>query len=254
MGGDSLSGPSRPQGAETRYKHCPSCARNTWSVSASEETGAWTCYGCGAKGALDVGISANKLLAALTPVQPGAREWSEVELPPWRKLTRTARKFLRGRGILSPEDFGIVELEEGGRVLIPYFGVQGRIIYWATRWFVDDGQAKYLGAPTAKPPYVLPDWRRHDKVVFVEGPLDAIVHYLATGVPSIALGGTSVSSAMRTTLRELAGGDRTLILDTDALSAVFKVSAELEAKIVRLPPGQDPGSYYLTQALEEQND
>lgn len=211
------------------------------------------CYGCGAKGALDTGISANKLLAMLTPTQPGAKEWPEIELPPWRKLTRTARKFLRDRGILTPESFGIVEVEEGGRVLIPYFGTQGRIIYWATRWFVDDGKPKYLGAPTDKPPYVLPDWRKHDKVVLVEGPIDAIIHYLATGVTSIALGGTSVSASVRGALAELAGDDRTLILDHDALGPALKLSNELYADVVRLPPGEDPGTHYLAQALEEQS-
>ena len=199
-----------------------------------------------------MGITTDILRSRLTPRTSAPREWPDVELPPWRPLTRTARMFLRGRGITTPEDFGIVELDEGGRVLIPYFGTQGRIIYWATRWFVDDGQAKYLGAQGGKPPYVLPDWRKHDKVVFVEGPLDAIVHHLATSTPSIALGGTSLSDTMRHTLKELAGEDRTLMLDYDALSAALRMGRALEAKIVRLPPGQDPGSYFLTQALEEQ--
>jgi DNA primase len=239
-----LTGPSKEQGAETRWKFCPSCGRDTWSVSASEATGAWTCYACGAGGAVDVGITANRLQMALTPTLSGGREWPEIELPPWRDLTRTGRKFLRDRGVSTPEDFGIVELEEGGRILIPYFGQQGRLIYWATRYLEPDGQPKYLGAQGMKPPYVLPDWSKHEQVVFMEGPMDAIIHYLATGVASIALGGTSVSPTMRATLRELAGGDRTLILDHDALTATLKLGGMLEAKVVRLPPREDPASFY----------
>jgi DNA primase len=175
-------------------------------------------------------------------------------LPEWRTLTRTGRKYLRDRGILKPEKFGIVELVDGGRIVIPDFGELGRLIYWVTRAFVPDGQPKYLGAPGRKPPYVLPDWSRHDEVVFVEGPLDCIVHHLATGLPTIALGGKAIAPYLRNTIDGLAGRKRSLMLDPEELSASLSLGQELEAQVVRLPAGLDPAEYYREQALEVQDE
>ncbi len=247
-----LTGQSRQQGKEIRWKDCPACHRDYWVVSQNGETGAWTCYGCGAKGSQDLGISANVLLDRLKVRDVCAREWHEVDLPEWVPLTRTARKYLRDRGILRPEDFGIVELAEGKRVLIPYFGDQGQPIWWVTRAFMDDGRPKYVGAPGRKPPLVLPRWEKHDEVVFVEGPIDAIVHWLATGVPTIALGGKTIPSYLRSTINSVAGPGRTLMLDKDALGAKLVLGQELEAEVVTLPDGLDPADYFKEEANGKQ--
>ena len=247
------SGHSRAQGSEVRWQVCPSCGNSKWAVSQNADTGAWTCYSCGAKGAVDTGASADKLLGLLTPTHTGLCEWPEVALPDWRPLTRTGRKYLRDRGIGNPEDFGIVEVAEGGRVLIPYFGPSGAIIYWVTRAFVPDGKPKYMGATGRKPLYVLPEWKEMDSAVFVEGPVDALVHWLATGVPTIALGGKSLTGYNRAAIDSMVGAKRTIILDNDALLEAMALGAELGAEVVCLPAGLDPAEHWKEGACAKQS-
>ena len=245
-----LSGHSRPQGQEIRWQSCPSCGHAKWAVSQNGDTGAWICYACGAKGAVDMGHSVSSLMQKLTPTV-GKVRWPEVTLPEWMPLTRTGRKYLRERGILRPEDFGIVEIAGGGRVLIPYIGPDGAIIYWVTRSFVPDGLPKYVGAPGRKPLYILPNWEVQDETVFVEGPFDCIVHHLATGIPTIGLGGKSLPAYNLGDVTRLARGKRTLMLDHDALRATLTLSQQLEAQVAHLPDGLDPADYNKREAMCE---
>jgi len=242
-----LTGPSREQGHEVRWKVCPHCGRDYWSVSQNMDTGAYYCYGCGYGGSVDTGMDSNRLLDMLKPRLPKI-EWPEVALPEWQPLGRTARKYLRERGVENPVDFGIVEMVNSTRILIPYFGPDGAVIYYVTRWFVDDGRPKYEGAIGRKPPYVLPEWRSYDEpVTFVEGPFDAIVYHLATGLPVVALGGTSLPDFLVPVVDQLARGERRLMLDHDALAKGLGLSQQLGADIIRLPAGYDPARYYAEE-------
>jgi hypothetical protein len=225
----------------------PLCGRDYYTVSQNMETGAWHCYGCGSSGSTDVGLSGDSLLARLRPVL-GDIKWPEMALPEWHHWARTALKYLRERGIADPARFGIVEVVDSTRILIPYFGPDGDIIYYVTRWFVDDGRPKYVGAPGSKPPFVLPDWRSYDEeVAFMEGPVDAIVYHIATGNPVIALGGTSLPDYLVHVIDDLARGGRRVVLDHDALSKGLQLVQDLGADIQRLPVGEDPASYYGRQ-------
>lgn len=243
------SGACRQQGTQVVYQVCPECGNQKWKVYMNPDTGAWICFRCDARGKAKVDITATSLLDKLKPrVQ---HEWPEVRLPEWTKLSRTGRKYLRDRGIHRPEDFGIVELKDSTRVLIPYRGPQGKVIYWATRSFIDDGLPKYVTATGRKPLYVLPDWTAGRPTVLVEGVVDAIVHYIATGISTIALGGKSVARYNRASVNSLAGEDAVVMLDSDATAQAVKIAREFNMKLKLLPPGMDPAEYYLKEIESE---
>ena len=206
------------------------------------DNGAWICFVCDARGRADVDVTPSSVLDSLQPVT--RREWPEVMLPDFTKLSRTGRKYLADRGIHRPEQFGIVELADAPRVLIPYRGHMGQVIYWATRRFMDDGLPKYITATGRKPLYVLPDWSPHSHAVVVEGVFDCIAYHLATGNSAIALGGKSLARYNRSDLNLLAPGKRKVMLDGDAMGQAVKLSREIGASITMLPAGVDPADYY----------
>jgi len=212
-------------------------------------TGAWICFRCDARGKAKVDVSVTTLLDQIKPREQ--HEWGEVLLPAYEPLSRTARRYLSGRGIHHPEDFGIVELSEGPRVLIPYRGPQGKVIYWTTRSFMDDGLPKYVTATGRKPFYVLPNWTRQECVVLVEGVFDAIIHYLATAIPTIAIGGKSIARYQRADLQYLSGGESTIMLDSDATAQAVHLAREFDMKLKLLPAGMDPADYYKGRIDDE---
>lgn len=170
-----------------------------------------------------------------------------MELPEFERLTKTAKRYLAERGLTNPEKYGIMELVEGTRLVFPYFGPQGRIIYWSTRAYHDDGKPKYVTAPGRHPLYVLPNWKPRDQVFIVEGIMDAIATYEATGVPVIALGGKVLPRYLRQDLRELAPGKKIIMLDGDAagIRGAIKLKAQIRgATIHPLPDGKDPADYF----------
>jgi len=238
------SGDYRMSGDQRIYAQCPSCGKAN-KCYQSDETGAWYCFSCQAKGIVSDEITrADDLRKKLFPQERHENSWPEMAMPEFKPLGNLARRWLRGRGITAPEQFGIVELEGSTRVLLPYHGPSGRIIYWSTRHYIDDGKPKYVTAPGRHPLYVLPEWRKHDEVVIVEGVLDAIAHYLATGIATIALGGKSLPNYLRSELAILAGDRRTVMLDSDAFGAAMKLAGDIGGKVELLPDGMDPADYY----------
>jgi hypothetical protein len=245
------SGPSYQSGNEVRFKTCPSCGHAKWGVSMNPDTEAWTCYACGAGGR----GTATTAEALRRMMRPRVRvEWSEVPLPGWIPLSRTARKYLTARGVQRPEQYGLAELADTTRILVPYQGPHGRVIFWTTRYFMPDGQPKYVSAPGLKPLYVLPWWRPAQQTVIVEGPFDALAVLEHTELfdlgldPEqefnvIALGGKILTKTNRDDLRELAPGKKIILLDHDAMLDAMKLKSQLlNASVVTLPKGMDPAS------------
>ena len=158
-------------------------------------------------------------------------DWPEVDLPPWEPLSKKASRYLQARGIDSSlaRALGLVEMQDSLRIIIPYTGPSGRIIYWSARAYSDfqDGP-KYLGASGRHPLYVLPNWHPSDELVVVEGALDAI------------------SVRTHTELLAMVKSRVTLILDADAPLAAVRIKHQLprrlDLKIVKLPDGEDPAS------------
>lgn len=235
---NSPSGLSRPSGTQLNYQHCPSCGSDGWKVYQNPDTGAWICFRCNARGCADVGVTKDRLLLQLER-RVTRREWPEMLLPKYEPLSRSARLYLQRRGISDPARYGIVELAESTRVLIPYRGPLGRVVYWTTRSYLDDGQPKYMTAPGRHPLYVLPG----PDMVVVEGVFDAIAVRQNGGRGAVALGGKTIPAYLRAELRELSPA--TIMLDGDALKDALRLKQELpDAKIHMLPVGVDPAEYY----------
>jgi hypothetical protein len=237
-------GEYKMSGNQRVYERCPSCGK-AWKCYQSEDNGAWLCFSCGAKGRVPVQLSdASKLLAKFRPAEPTT--WYPRDLPEWKPLGNMARRWLAGRGVHKPEQFGIVEMEGAPRVIIPYYDKHGEIIYWNTRAYRDDGRPKYLTAPGRHPLYVLPDWEKRDEVVIVEGVFDAIVHWLYTGIATVALGGKSLPDYNRRDLDNMANGRRVVMFDNDgtAVADAWRVAKSLGATLSWVPHGQDPAEFF----------
>jgi hypothetical protein len=238
------SGESRPSGDNLNFRHCPSCGAARWKTYMHPETGGWNSYCCGAKGYADVGVTKGQITNILERGQR-AKEWDEVQLPEWEALSKSARRYLKRRGLDNPGKYGIVELKESTRILIPYRGLMGRIIYWTTRAYMDDGQPKYIACPGRHPLYAVPDVRPHDDVVVVEGVFDAIAVHEATGKAAVALGGKSLPAYLRADLSHLAPNKLTIMLDGDAFADSLKLKQVIpHAKLEILPAGVDPADFY----------
>lgn len=240
------SGESRPSGSQLNFRICPSCNSTKWKVYLNPENGRWICFKCNAKGvASGYSQTLTGVLDRLFPVSSAYKTPEEIQLPEWEPLTKMARKYLSKRGVKDPNTFGIVSLADSPRVLIPYLGPYGRIIYWTTRAYMDDGKPKYLCAPGKHPLYVLPGWTRwEDEVLIVEGVFDAIAYFEATGRPVVAIGGKTLPSYLVPSIDYLCAGDRRVMLDSDALAYSVRLARLLGGKVQTLPAGEDPGSYF----------
>jgi len=156
-----------------------------------------------------------------------------------------ATKYLSSRGIKTPTSFGIVSLVDSYRVLIPYLGPYGRVIYWATRCYMEDGKPKYMCAAGKHPLYVLPEWTCFaDEVTFVEGVFDAIIHFQATGKPTVAIGGKTLPPYLVPQVDAVSSGKRVVMLDSDALQYSVRLAKQIGGSFKMLPVGEDPASYY----------
>lgn len=183
-------------------------------------------------------------------------------MPAHHPLSDMALSYLERRKISAEaaKQLGMVEMNGQSRILIPYFGEQGRIIHWVGRQYIDcrvtKDSPKYLAAHGPKPGYLLPKWREVDELVLVEGPLDAIAVHRATGIPTMSIGGTSLSKRIEADIRRLVHRRLQVILDGDALLKAFDIERQLHDKfdvtIYNLPYDQDPasvGSDYLRELL-----
>jgi DNA primase len=176
-------------------------------------------------------------------------EWPEAVLPRWEPLSKRACRYLASRGI-EPElarRLGIVEQAERLRVIVPYHGPSGAVIYYTARSYskLEEGP-KYLTASGRHPLYVLPDWRPTDELVLVEGVFDAIAVHQHTGWHVAALGGKSLPRYLQPELLSLVRKRLVVLLDSDALGAALGLQERLRHKVavtvVPLPPGEDPAS------------
>lgn len=239
------TGRSRESGDQLNYQVCPAGCGKEWKTYMNPETGAWICFACNARGCADVGIDKGKILSVLERGQR-AHVWQECVVPAHKPLSPAARRYLKARGITNPGKYGLVELRDKPRILIPYFGERGAVIYWNTRAYLPDGEAKYMAAPGKHPLYVLPEWRPHDDVVLVEGVFDAIAVNRETGKAAIALGGKSLPQYLRADLSYMCRNKVTIMLDGDAFADALKLKQEIPyASLHILANGVDPEEFYL---------
>lgn len=235
------SGESRSSGTEIRYRMCPACMRDDWCVSMNPNTGAWVCYRCGARGADESRADPRRILVPKkdNPV------WAETVLPAVEPLDQDARAYLEKRGLTDPERYGIIKVEGTTRILFPYMGTHGKIIYWSTRCYVPDGKPRYVTAPGRHPLYVLPSWGPHPAVVVVEGVMDAIMLHRATGVPVIALGGKALPRYLESDLRTVAPSRKLIALDYDAAKDALSLKLRIgNCNVLTLPKDADPADLF----------
>lgn len=170
-------------------------------------------------------------------------------MPAYQPLCRRALRYLDNRGISETHAarLGIVEMEDSMRVVIPYFGADGEIIYWNARSYskLQEGP-KYLGASGRHPLYVRPSWKAQETVVVVEGVFDSIAVEAHTKYTAASLGGKCIPMYLLPDLIGLCTRRIILLLDNDALTDALKLRARLQTKrqvkIIPLPVGEDPAS------------
>lgn len=248
-----FTGPSKESGEQIVYQHCPVCGSRGWKVYVNPVTGLWWCHAGNHTGGgrIDVGMPlAGRGQAIRGRHAPQERpRWTETGLPSWQPLGWRALRYLAARGIDKglAASLGIVEMEERMRVLVPYLGPAGGVIYWTARSYTDlEEGPKYLAAGGKHPLYVLPDWQPREDVVLVEGVFDAIAVHEATGSAAIAVGGKSLPRYLEPDLLDLAHRSITILLDADAAADAYRLRKRLmfkrKMRVVPLPPGEDPSS------------
>jgi len=235
------SGESRSSGTEIRFKVCPACAHGKWAVSMNPDTGAWYCYKCEARGVDPSRADPRRIFLP----KKEAPVWHEIALPGMEPLDYEARAYLEKRGLTDPENYGIIKVEGEPRILFPYMGRHGTVIYWSTRSYAPDGKPKYITAPGRHPLYVLPTWGPHPEAIVVEGIMDAIMLHRATGLPVIALGGKALPRYLEHDLSCVAPTNKLLMLDYDALHYAMKLKIRLShCSVLPLPLDTDPADLF----------
>lgn len=261
---DDLTGPWK-RANQIVYRDCPMCGRDTWKLYVHPESGVWHCFGCNAAGVLDLGMG--NALALLYATTQAPAKWDPMELPPFQRLSDKACDHLWEKYGLSPEQAARYSLVEGaaepyiGRIIIPYIGYMGDVIYFNARSFTG-ALPKYRAADGKHPLYVphygdrLWSSTRGRGLVLVEGAFDAI-KVCEAGYRVACIGGTALPKYLVPAVRELSGGvEVTIALDSDALDKGLRLVRRLqpfvrgEVTAVVLPPGQDPASMTTDQLKE----
>jgi hypothetical protein len=249
-----FGGPTRTSGEQIVFQICPVCGSQKWKTYVNPRTGLWWCHAPehSGGGVVDVGAplsGAGENILHLLQGQPERVDWPEINLPRLTPLSWRARRYLRRRGIDEQlaARLGIREMEDRMRVVVPYFGPSGGIIYWTARSYSDlEEGPKYLAASGKHPLYVLPSWHPAEDVLVVEGVFDAIAAHQATGRTVVALGGKALPRYLTQDLLEVAAQRLTVALDSDALADALKLRNRLATKrqvtVVPLPLGEDPAS------------
>lgn len=249
-----FTGAYKGSGDELNYQCCPVCGADGWKVYVNVHTGKWFCFAANHSrgGVVEADNwseqARQELLILLGNHDAGPRVWPELDLPEWLPLSEMARAYLARRGVASwvVTHLSLVEMAAQPRIVVPYFGPDGKLIYWTARSFLPTTTPKYLTAPGTHPPFVLPRWEAVDDAVLVEGVFDAIAVWQATELPVIALGGKTISKVVEAEVRKLVRKHVTIMLDGDAVAQAIDLSQKFadvySTKIIVPSLGSDPGS------------
>lgn len=247
-----FGGPTRESGGQIVYQNCPVCGSRRWKVYVNPDTGYWFCHDPSHSGGgkVDCGLAlagrGRKLLEDRA-LQVQSQQWRPMPMPRYEPLGRRALRYLMARGISESHAarLGIVELQDRMRVVIPFYGPDGEIIYWSARSYstMEEGP-KYLAASGRHPLYVRPNWQPAHTVVLVEGVFDAIAVEAHTKLKCCGLGGKYLPSYLESDMFRICTNRLVLLLDPDALGDAIKLRLRLqtkrEVKIIPLPVGRDP--------------
>lgn len=255
-----FGGPNRTSGGQVVFQNCPVCGNRRWKVYVNPDTGFWFCHAPehSGGGKVDCGLQlagrGRAFLESLA-LQPSTK-WHPMPLPAYEPLGRRALRYLMARGISERRAarLGIVEMQDRMRIVVPYYGPDGEVIYWSARAYskMEDGP-KYLAASGRHPLYVRPDWLPTRTLVLVEGVFDALAVEEHTGLDVCALGGKYLPRYLEHDLLRIGVRRLVVLLDPDALADAIKLRSRMmtkrEVKIIPLPLGKDPAD--LGPDLEE---
>lgn len=246
-----FGGPTRESGGQIVYQNCPVCGSRRWKVYVNPDTGFWFCHDPSHSGGgkVDCGLQLagrGRALLESLDLRP-SHKWGAIQLPAYEPLGRRALRYLKARGISERHAarLGLVEMQDSMRIVVPYYGPDGEIIYWSARAYskMQDGP-KYLAASGKHPLYVRPNWKPASTLVLVEGVFDAIAVESHTGLDVCALGGKYLPRYLEPDLMRLGTSRLVVLLDPDAIGDAIKLRSRLmtkrEVKIIPLPLGQDP--------------
>jgi len=153
-----------------------------------------------------------------------------------------------------------------GRVMIPIYDAQGRVIAFGGRTMDPDGKPKYLNSPETQVFHkglilynqhqARKAMRKSRSAILLEGYMDVIAVWqsgIETGVASL---GTSLTTEQAELLKRYADrvviaydGDKAGIAATRRALEVFD-AVKLDVRIVQLPDGQDPDEFIRNRGAE----
>lgn len=266
--------PAAPAGRNERRFRCPLCKPDGRHLALNVDTGAWWCHRCLSYGLLrerwrnqtaqpDLRIARKTPRSTLTPpapprpAEPDKWSWRETwdDLEP---ITYTpGAAYLRGRGIADEVSYAagvryadqfVVHDTEGKEwrrnercIWFPFVDRSGAVVAVNVR-FIDvpssDQKRKTVTlGPRNAGAFMVGDPLRHDPIVVVEGPIDALSLAMA-GAPALALVGTAGTGWLpeACVLRNVAialDSDERGDLGADRLRALL---APVGARVVRWRP------------------
>jgi DNA primase len=251
----------RPSGEQINFRHCPECGRADWKVYVARDSGAWICFACNGRGAVRVLRDEDAIRRRLQRYAPERPTWPEIEFPMTSEIRVPFGWLAQKYGLTFDEvqDYSIDRVTPSGRVIVPFYDKEGRLIYYTART-MEDEKPKYVNAVGLCPLYV-PEWAmlRNYKgimadIVLVEGVFDAIKVRSRLGLCAIAIGGKTLARYLLPSIVDLAPKQVTIALDSDAFGASLRLSRLLSPFVetirrVKLPVGKDPGGM-STKELE----
>jgi len=276
------------RGVELRF-NCPFCVergeprpdskyRLYVHVEDDDRFGAYNCFRCGKRGRLvgkfdpnwkprcggviDEEVDTSRFHVKKPSLPDPVR--MVVELPKdYAPIlpTMEACRYMLGRG-LALEDIDYYQLGIARRRIVFPDYLDGKLVFWVSRSYVDEHGPKYFNAPgvlRSEQLYNLGRWRAEprDQVVIVEGPISAIV----AGRDAVATYGKQITHEQITLLRQMGCARYYVALDPDAKENALGLAKALyghgEVYLVSMPNREDPASlgrerfrtHYLPAAL-----
>jgi DNA primase len=249
-----ILGDYKQMGKGEHYFSCPFCHHHNKKFAVNVVKNKWKCWVCGARGRhliglfkkLDVSPAQIKELKKYlndddvkSYVDTDPDEVVELHLPyefkPLWKPTNTfeykhAINYLKKRGITGYDiiryRMGYCETGTyGGRIIVPSYGVDGKLNYFIARSYHDGGM-KYKNPPVSKNVVVFEEqinW--NEPVVLVEGAFDA----LAVRRNAIPMLGKFIPKKLEVKLLENRVKRVYILLDDDAKTEAIQLERKLSA-------------------------
>ncbi|HON85215.1 MAG TPA: DNA primase [Syntrophorhabdaceae bacterium] len=189
----------------------------------------------------------------------------KIDFKRFLKDTGISLDLLMGTGIIRTSNSEVYDIFRG-RIIIPIFDINRRIIGFGGRAMEKDALPKYINSPESSiyskrtSLFGLDKTRKHisdaDEVYIVEGYFDFISLYINGFNNIVATLGTSITKEQLTKLKNYTE-NITLMLDGDeagvksALRLIGLFSEmDINARVVILPQGHDPDSFIREQGKE----